>query len=77
MDTQLLISIGCLLLMLISSKKILTSMQEMDTAMQIRKGLLNAQKMYKKQYEFKPRVLKLSISNRDGVLDFVQFRGRL
>lgn len=56
---------------------IIAQLEEIDTAMQIRLGLVEAKKMYELKYGFRSRVEELRIENNIGQLGFTQFRGRL
>ena len=77
MSSELIIGTVALIGFLVVFKFLISQLEEIDTAMQIRKGLVEAKKIHEEKYGFRARVDEVGECNMEGVLDFTQFRGRL
>lgn len=76
-EMNYVIGLIALIIFYVMFKKFVAFMEEYDTMMSIRKGLIEAKKLHEQRYGFKPRVDQVQVCNGEFVLDFTQFRGRL
>ena len=51
--------------------------KEADSIMKIRLRMIEAKKLYEKQYGFKSRTAEISLENKESLLSLIQFKGRL